>query len=183
MSRPAEEYQTQNSAIATMLHTLGVPWIVDNKGNERRVVNIYTADKLREHGYRGMTMKEAARQAVKDEKHGMVVYNFQATPLQKQLCEAWGKIEQTIIHQDDEVRTGSHDLAKLEIDPEAAAAILCQYAKNRKHIVRMWMLESPLLMFSDVSKASTNNGGYEMIGRYKVISVDASPEVWKRLGL
>lgn len=175
-------YQTQNAALALTLVTCGVERPRNEKGELIPCENRYDSTILRNLGYGGWEMESAVADAVKKGKKGIVTYNFVPSELQRQICVAWEKKEESLRAKDKNARVYELGEEIPDIPPFLLAQICCQLLKNRTRFLEEWKEVRPLLVFhGPTSKEPNANGGWTVKGSFKARSLHASKHIRERL--
>jgi hypothetical protein len=180
-----EGYQTTNAALATLLVTLGVPFLKNSAGEDVRVINIYTVTTLRKLGFggQGLSLEEGAELAFSKGRHGDLTYVFEKTPLLEKITEAWEATDIEIKRLDSEGKKAS-SIATINSEPEEVAALACLLQKHRAMVTKMWQHETPCILDSDSSREpGVKEGSSVIVGSFKLISLNASKETRARVGL
>jgi hypothetical protein len=195
-------YQTGNVAIATTLHTLGIPWWKNEHGQPVPCFVRYDIDILSKLAakelpeLKGKDLDEGARLAHQRGKKGNVRYNFEQNDLLARILKAWGKHEDWMKEADGKSPgNGTAAMDFPEIEPETAARLFCQWSKNRTKIANLWKTapESAVMVdYPGKTRRSTEpttgpqgqSGERTVItGSFKSHSLNASPATKKRLGV
>lgn len=174
-------FQTQNAALATTLATCGVPFYKDSAGTPCPFLNIYDAETLRRLGYKGIPLEEAARQAWRSGKKGILVYSFERTELCDRLIRSYDKQSASIAA--DDANSPIPTETPLDIEPEIAARLCCQYVKNRNWFTTFWRGSTPFLSLEGDKHTTTENGKSITVGSFKLISLNATKETRRLIGL
>lgn len=178
-------FQTQNTPLAVTLLTCGVPVPRDEHDLPMPMMNVYDAETLRRLGYGGGQWKieDAVRDAWKNKRPGIVVYNFVRSDLQHRLCEAWDKQSAFLQEQAfGQVGTGARHAGQSKLDPVEAVRFACQLFKNRKQTIEDWRIVTPFILLegeSRIESGGTDAEGREVsivIGSYKGYFITASAE-------
>ena len=183
-------FETENLSLSVTLFTCGVPFPKNEEGKVIPLQNIYDGDTLRKMGYKGMEIEDAARHAHKSGRPGHLIYNFEPGERLTEVVKAWDdqckllanldKIAET----DEEFSKDSTDMPG--ISPSLVASICCQYAKNRKMFREvLWRQVRPqFVIYGKFQRQdSKDHPGFVTTGSCKLMTVDASPETRKRIGL
>lgn len=176
-------FQTQNTALAVTLATLGVPFATSASGQPAPFLNIYDPGILKRLGYTGWNLEDAARDAHKHGRPGIVHYQFQRTPLLEKITAAYNKRHDQISSADFGAAAPPEEI---DIDPELAARLACQLLKNRSDMIAGWKSAVPMLVIpgnTSTGSDPTRPGGKVVTGSCKMISLNATAETRARLGL
>jgi hypothetical protein len=178
---------TGDGVLAFAMHLSGVPFADESLW----CVNYYTADILRKLGYSGLSMREGAIRAVKDGKPG--VLRFMLARPENEVIEAYAEQEREITAEGTDVeaqvvlrqlledyRAGARPYG------ETVAKIACLILKMRIQFMNAWKDTVPLLRID--GQAQPEHIGMDgsktvEMGGFKLISVNASDEIRKRMGL
>ena len=180
-------YQTQNTALAVTLATFGVPYWRDARGMEVRYLNLYDADLLKKMGYAGRDIFEAATDAHLRGRNGIIVYNFERNGTLEKIIKGFESRGEKLAALSAVAAT---DVAvdpilprPLDISPEAAGELCCQWAANRRRMISEWPKAPAYVSIS--GSAKTENAGDKIItvGSFKLVSLQASMEIRRHLGL
>jgi hypothetical protein len=177
---------TGDGVLAFSLYMAGTPFV-----DERMwCINVYNADMLRKMGYENMSMREAATQAAKDNKPGMIRFMLRApTPEVKQ---AYLEQQKLIDDGEGQAKDVLRDLMedyKNNARPydETVTRIMCLVLKMRIKFMNGWKDTVPLLRIDDSREPRETTGlggGREVeMGGFKFISVNASEATRQRMGL
>lgn len=176
-------FQTQNTALAVTLATLGIPFATSDSGQPAPFLNIYDPGILKRLGYTGWNLEDAARDAHAKGRPGIVHYQFQRTPLLEQIIAAYNK-------RHEQIGAADHGLSpapeEIDIDPEIAARLACQLLKNRSDMISGWKSAVPMLVIPGGTSSEadpTRPGGKVLTGSCKMISLNASPATRAHIGL
>lgn len=174
-------YQTQDTGLAVMLATAGVPFMAGEDGKPFPFFNVYTAAILKRYGYpAGTPLETAARDAWKSGKRGRIVYNFVRNDLCGRLLEVWHAHGKTMTAA-DAARCGDSALT-VGATPEVIAVICAQFAKNRKMLTESWRVVSPCIEACD-SRTEQREGATVIVGEHRLVSLNASPELRAKVGI
>ena len=178
-----QPFETRDGILALTLYLCGYQFYC---------VNCYTADLLRNLGYKGMTMPEAAMQAVKDGKKGKLRYIFEKYPRTEHQNFY---TEQEKQFEDDERRDAREVFFELlerfkagEMPrDELVMRMGCFLFKTRIEFMNKWKGEVPMLHIANPGRTthvSDGRGGgtYTSPGFVEVLA-NASQETFKKLGL
>jgi hypothetical protein len=174
-------FQTQNTALAVTLATLGVPFAQTENGHPAPFLNIYDPACLRKLGYTGWNLQEAAADAHAKGRPGNVHYQFQRTPTLETVVSAYNARHYQIVAADF-----STPPEEIDIPPALAAKFACQLLKNRGDLIAGWKTAVPMLAIpGDTHTASDPEraGGKIITGSCKLVSLNASAATKARLGL
>jgi hypothetical protein len=181
-----EPLMTKDGVLAFSLYMAGTPFVDDNLW----CINYYTAEILRKMGYGGVPMREAAIQAVKAGRPGVIRFLL-ASPDQ-QTFTAYREQEQEIQKSEglapdvlrsilDRYKTGSLTFG------QAAARLCCLLLKMRIQWMNGWKDMIPLLRVDEnkAPKETASSDGWRTveIGGFKLISVNASEKTKQHMGL
>ena len=175
---PAQSYDTTNDALAIVLHILGVHWFKTEYGQACGVLNDYTPGKLREIdaararagepplNLASLSHEEAVRKAFRAAARGNVTYRFERSELQERIVNAFHGHSARI--EDSGAEASERHL---NVSPEDAAAICCQYVKTRKMFLGdkntrpLWMEAPPFAVEDGIQTGSRASGkGTERYG-------------------
>lgn len=185
--RPGNEpVVTGDGVFAFALYMAGTPFTDRNYW----CINYYTPDILRKLGYTGLPMRDAAKQAVKDGKPGVIRF---------MLCKPTHQVSRGYIEQQKEIDSGDGEakdtLQNLLNDfkagvwtyEEVAVRLVCLILKMRIKFMNGWKDVVPMLRIDDNRQPHTTRGvdGSETVelGGFKFISVNANDETRARMGL
>lgn len=166
-------YQTQNRALAITLATCGVPFAQDPEhGGDVPFIHLYDVAVLRrmkdEKGqprFKGEPLEVAARKAFQAGIPGLIVYNFQRTELCDRVLKAYDAHSLRLQQIDQGAPLAA---LTLKIEPEDAAALCCQFTKNRNIFARDWKKLRPYLHLPGASEQRTEGGKTIIIGSFKL---------------
>ncbi len=185
--RPGNEpVVTGDGVLAFSLYMAGTPFAEDALW----CVNYYTPEILRKLGYSGVAMREAAIQAVKDGRPGVIRFMLcKPTPevatgyreQQKEIDEGEGEAKDTLRNLFTDYKSGVRTFE------ETAVRVCCLILKMRIKFMNGWKDVVPLLRIDDRREPHRTRGldGAESVelGGFKFISVNASEETRARMGL
>lgn len=193
-------FSTSEAILAYSLYIAGCKFLDEN----RPCFNLFDADILKNLGYQGTPVGEAAEQAWKAEKKGHVEYIFKLTPRTSDLIRAYRdqckEIEGMVDGIASELVLRIVESAKKGaiLEDEALLRISCVILKTRVEFVNLWKKMVPLLRVPVVGKTrhfdttatartSTGNRIVEAKGvqkpGFKVISLNASEKTRKAMDL
>jgi hypothetical protein len=171
-------YQTSNTALASTLATLGVPFAKGLDGSPAPFLLIYDPSTLRKHGYKGWNPIEAARDAHQKRKPGIITYQFERTP---ELERIVAQFEKTAAGLND---PESYIPPTIDISVEQAAVICAQLMKNRNDLAASWQTAVPLVVLpGDCNVQKQADGSTVAVGNCKAVSLNASPALLERMGV
>jgi hypothetical protein len=180
-------FVTQNVKLAFAIYSAGVPFY------KTPLVNTYTASKLKELGYTGQPIEEAARDAFSKNKAGHVAYSFNRTAELKSIIEAFDHAQKQV--DSDELFDFAESLGRIITEFETGDITRAQFiAKNialtldaRKAFLGLWRTHTPMIRVnkagSPVTRDGANGGKVVTHPGYIEYSLNASPETRQRLGL
>lgn len=161
--------------------------------------NLYDAEILAKHGYRGKPLIEAAQEAWEQKEKGDVGYVFKMTPRLVELAKLYRETCQEIEKADGKAFVMLADIigkfAAHCLDPdEAILKFSCVVLKTRGQYFNVWKEMVPLLRVPVDGRAKHFDGTVSSNGRtiesknvhrpgFKVISLNASPGTKEHLKL
>lgn len=179
-------FSTQDAVLAQCLYSAGVPeaW---------NPTNIYDEAILKRLGYRGLTLEDAGKLAVKKEQRGEVRYWFQRTPELPLLLKAYEEQQSKI--KDESVKTdvatalteiiraaADGDEKGLKMDErEAVLRITVIGLKTRPDFVSRWKQEGAMLRIPEAGQPVALGNGATSYPGFKLIPVDASEELKRKM--
>ncbi len=170
-----KNYQTRDSALATTLSILGVPFAKDDAGQTIPFINVYDPGLLRQKGCKGMPILKAVQHCLDKGIPGAIHYQFERTPILDVVSAAWAK-------QTDELSAEAFGTApaptSVDLDPALVARVCCIFSATRKHIVSGWQTAIPYLVVpgeSTVTNDPRTDGGKIISGSFKMISLRPWP--------
>lgn len=177
---------TGDGVLAFSMYMAGTPFVDEGIW----CVNYYTSEILRKLGYGGLSMREGAKQAVKDGRPGVVRFL---------LARPDNNISEAYREQEREIEQGeglAHGVLRRLLDDYksgalsygmAAARIVCLLLKMRIQFMNGWKEVVPLLRIDSVKEPQQRQGldGNLTVelGGFKLISVNASEKIRERMGL
>lgn len=156
-------WQTQNTALAVTLATCGVPFAKDETGNDVPVLNIYDGATLKRLGYSGWQLEDAARDAFRTGKRGLVVYQFETCLLLDRILKAYDTYSEGIRKSE----TDGVPMDSVDVSPEDVARICCQFTKNRNVFVEGWRQVRPIVIEHGATRSYEENGRRVTEGSFK----------------
>jgi len=172
-------FQTQNTMLATALASAGVPFAEEN-GHRIPSVCLYHAENLAKLGYKGKTLWDAAHDAWKRKRPGVIVYQFERCALLDRVIGAFDKMKKTLAEQ--ATRTLGPDVPSETwpgLEPEDFGRIAAFIASNRSSLMDAWWKYPPLLaVYGDAvteGNVQTNSA--------KIISLNATEKTRAELGI
>lgn len=193
--KPGQPYLTQNTALAATLSACGVPWWqVDGKA--AGVFTVYSRGVLRQftgpggvpiYGDGSWTLENAARDAWKKKRPGIVVYRFIITPDSQKIVEGWTKQEARLAQiaeagEEKPNDEGGQDMGPIDIDPALLGRIACQIFKNRKTLMEEWTRHEPWIAKEGDYRVENEGDKIITIGSLVARPINASAAVRKKLG-
>lgn len=176
-------YQTSDTALATTLATLGVPFATDAEGRPDPAHNVYDPGLLKKMGYIGWRAIEAARDAHSKKRPGVVTYNFVRTATLEAVVKAWDT-RMSQIKSNDYGETAA--LPPVEVEPDQAAIFAAQLWKNRHDIISGWQRARAFLCVPGETATANDPhrpGGKVVTGSAKMVSLNASEALLQTLKL
>lgn len=166
MINSAVNFQTNDTALANTLALCGVPAPKDERGQPVPQIMIYDTAALRKLGYRGTSVDEAAKQAMKDGKAGVRVFQFEPSPLLDRIVKAHNQAAAWL--------KAGKNINLPEVEPADVASIVLAANQMRRKMLSAWNI--PAVISSDHSTvgARTPEGGWKASGNFSAISVGAS---------
>lgn len=148
-----QPWETDKGILAFCLYLAGVPFLTTR--------NLYTADTLRAHGFRGETdLLEAARACVAANKKGNLRYLFKRPRELKGLLAIFTDQKRRIAEDDGDAMAAVHALmesyAEKTIDlHEAVMRIACLVTTLRGDFLSRWREREPLVQFDNPGRSRT----------------------------
>ena len=176
-------FQTKDTALATTLATLGVPFAKNDSGQLVAFLNVYDPGILKKLGYKGWKMLAAAKDAHAKRRPGVIHYQFEKTPLLLAVVEAFNTRQAQIKDQDFARTAPAEDI---DIEPAVAARFACQLMNNRFDLINAWQTAVPMLSVpgeTSVAPDPEKPGVKVVTGSCRLVSINASPETLAHLGL
>lgn len=162
-------YQHKNLALAVTLATCGVPFPVDDGGRPVPFIHFYDGATLKKilgpDGaplYAGWNVQDAARDAWQRGYRGTVVYQSQRCEMLERILKAYDKHSDLIARSE---ASGLPIQTTLDIDPETAARLCCQFTKNRNTFQEGWRTVVPYVEISSTSRRTTEGGHTAIVGK------------------
>lgn len=165
-------YQHRNLALAVTLATCGVPFPKDREGNDVPFIHFYDVVTLRkmkdEQGrprYKGWEPMAAAQDAWRNGLRGTVVYQSLHCELLEKILRAYDKHSQMLIAADE---GGAPAICNLQIQPEEAARLCCQFTKNRNVFQEGWQKVVPYLEIAGPLRREPDGDRTVFVGSFKL---------------
>ena len=178
-----QAYHTDNGALAVALTLGGVEPLRNAQGKAIPVYNIYNRDTLARLGYKGWNLEEAALHALEHGKPGVLIYNFKRCDNCDRMVDAWGRHEKTIAGLDAGAEAYTVKAGEIPVSPEDLARILCQYAKNRKSLMNVWKMSSPLISITGETTKEDKGDRIISVGSLKCYSLNLNESARKHIGV
>lgn len=186
-----QQYQTDDTILATALFLCGVPAWIDEKGNPQPQIMIYTRDRMRELGYSGKTFLESCRDAFKNRKSGTRIYQFQRSETLERIVKEYRRLQMADAAAKAE---GKGDAGGIHLErPEAEDVAAIVYFAQRFRQTMLSDFKTTALMVSTegiVQKredsesakwAERETGQFigTITGKFSAVSIHAAPETIK----
>lgn len=181
----SQPWETANGILAFCLYLAGVPFLTTR--------NLYTADTLRAHGFRGeVDLLEAAIACVASNKKGDLKYLFKRPRELKRLLEMFSDQERRLKDDEGDAMEVIHALmesyAAKTIDlHEAVIRIACIILKLRGGFLSRWREQEPLVQIDNPGRSKSfpdaRGGKTTVYPGFKIVSANVSEETRKRMQL
>ena len=180
-------FQTTDTPLACTLATCGVPFDQDPEtGADMPFAHYYSREILLRLGYKGsgLSLDDAARDAWRKGRAGLLVYCFQKVDPFEVVWKAYSRHE-TAMQGADELAggVGSQCLTMLPVQPDIAAQICCQFAKNRKALLNGWKTAVPWMHLPGAVETVIEAGQEYRVGSMKLYRLGASAAAKQKIGL
>jgi len=181
-------YQTADTPLAVTLATCGVPFDADPRtGQPMPFLHYYSAEILAKLGYKGsgLTIEEAARDALNRGRSGQIVYCFQRVAPIEDVLKAYQRHAAAIAAANQTAGGhGSQVLARMPaVPPDLAAQICCQFAANRSAMLTGWKTAVPWIHYPGEMREESEGGVTYRVGSFKLVPLGATAATKARIGL